>query len=35
MPLESYYDDKWFKNRLKKITEDTEFTEEFSTRSSF
>ena len=35
MPLESYYDDKWFKNRLKKITEDTEFTEEFSTQVEF
>lgn len=35
MPLESYYDEKWFKNRLKKITEDTEFTEEFSTQVEF
>ena len=35
MPLESYYDEKWFKNRLEKITEDTEFTEEFSTQVEF
>lgn len=35
MALDNYYDEKWFSNRLEKITEDTEFTDDFSTQVEF